>query len=108
MNTYGNPQRIFRITEYRIPPRTSDSRGWGRWAEECFAWCHFFAEDYAWNDDNKQAQLWFDMKEKYRQQVEWKEATGIAGHVSDPTIERELDKRGLVEEKQICYKHQYK
>jgi len=103
-----NPQKIFMITEHRLPPRTDSSRGWGRTARECHAWCRYFADDYEWNAWDSRARLWREKQAKYRASYELNEQLGINGHVSDPAIENELKDRGLEEQVQQCYMYQYK
>jgi hypothetical protein len=105
---YQDPQRIFAITEHRLPPSDEAQRGWGRSYREAYRWCQYFAEKYEWDEPNEeQARFWHEKADEYTTRLSWEEQYGSRGHVSDPAIENELDRRGLVEEIQVCYKHQY-
>lgn len=103
-----NPQKIFMITEHRLPPATDKSRGWGRTDRECHAWCRFFADDYEWIDWPGRASFWRKKQAEYQATYERNEQIGIRGHISDPAIENELEDRGLEEKVQQCYMYQYK
>lgn len=103
-----NPQKIFAITEHRLPPATATSRGWGRIDRECHAWCQYFADDYDWHGWEKRAAFWRDKAKNYQAVYERNEQLGISGHTSDPAIENELKDRGLEEQVQQCYINQYK
>lgn len=103
-----NPQKIFAITEHRLPPATRTSRGWGRTDRECHAWCRYFADDYEWNGCESKARFWRNKQTQYQATYERNEQIGIKGHISDPAIENELNDRGLEEQVQQCYMYQYK
>lgn len=103
-----NPQKIFMITEHRLPPATASSRGWGRTDRELFAWCRYFADDYEWNGWQARARFWRNKQTQYQAAYERNEQISIRGHTSDPAIENELEDRGLEEQVQQCYMYQYK
>ena len=92
-----NPQKIFAITEFRLPPSTDSSRGWGRTQRELVAWCSYFADDYERIGWEARAALWRGKQAECQATLDKYEQLGIKSHTADPMIENELDDRGLEE-----------